>query len=196
MEKFTDGYKIDPNVGGKAAIERLLAAYGFRTRQALCEQVGVSKSTMANRYSRDTFPADWIIQCALETGVSLKWLTTGEGSMTFDPATDIEPIDKLKLIDGKLHPANYLMIDKALLPSNLTKALILIDGDSTYFLDKEIKEVSDGLWLIEIEGRSSIKKLTRIPIGRVKITGEDVSFECSLEEVKLVARVVLTLIKN
>lgn len=196
MEKFTNGYKIDPNVGGKAAIERLLAAYGFRTRQALCEQVGVSKSTMANRYSRDTFPADWIIQCALETGVSLKWLTTGEGSMTFDPATDIEPIDKLKLIDGKLHPANYLMIDKALLPNNLTKALILIDGDSTYFLDKEIKEVSDGLWLIEIEGRSSIKKLTRIPIGRVKITGDDVSFECSLEEVKLVARVALTLIKN
>ncbi|WP_204579013.1 helix-turn-helix domain-containing protein, partial [Citrobacter cronae] len=26
-----------------------------------------SKSTMANRYLRDSFPAEWVIQCALET---------------------------------------------------------------------------------------------------------------------------------
>ncbi|WP_223271247.1 helix-turn-helix domain-containing protein [Klebsiella pneumoniae] len=35
---------------------------------------------MANRYARDTFPADWVIVCHLETGVSLIWLSTGEGS--------------------------------------------------------------------------------------------------------------------
>ena len=51
----------------------------LKTRQALADHIGVSKSTLANRYMRDTFPADWIIQCSLETGASLTWLTTGNG---------------------------------------------------------------------------------------------------------------------
>lgn len=65
--KYLNEIKINPNQGGKAAIERLVKAYGFTTRQALADHLGVSKSTLANRYMRDTFPADWIIQCALET---------------------------------------------------------------------------------------------------------------------------------
>ena len=77
--KYPNEIKINPNKGGKAAIERLVEAYGFTTRQALADHLEVSKSTLANRYLRDTFPADWIIQCALETGTSLKWLTTGQG---------------------------------------------------------------------------------------------------------------------
>ncbi len=77
--KYPSEIKINPNKGGKAAIERLVEAYGFTTRQALADHLEVSKSTLANRYLRDTFPADWIIQCALETGTSLKWLTTGQG---------------------------------------------------------------------------------------------------------------------
>ncbi|WP_228706637.1 helix-turn-helix transcriptional regulator [Klebsiella pneumoniae] len=63
--KYLNEIKINPNQGGKAAIERLVKAYGFTTRQALADHLGVSKSTLANRYMRDTFPADWIIQCAL-----------------------------------------------------------------------------------------------------------------------------------
>ncbi len=73
--------RMGSDTGGKAAIERLLEAYGFTTKQALSEHLNVSKSTMANRVLRDSFPADWIIQCALETGVSLLWLATGQGSM-------------------------------------------------------------------------------------------------------------------
>lgn len=70
--------KINPNQGGKAAIERLEEAYGFTTRQALAEHLDVSKSTLANRYMRDTFPADWIIQCAFETDVPLNGLPLGK----------------------------------------------------------------------------------------------------------------------
>lgn len=77
--KYPNEIKINPNQGGKAAIERLVEAYGFTTRQALADHLEVSKSTLANRYMRDTFPADWIIQCAIETGISLNWLTTGKG---------------------------------------------------------------------------------------------------------------------
>ncbi|MDO1994297.1 helix-turn-helix domain-containing protein, partial [Escherichia coli] len=35
--------------GGQAVITRMLEAYGFKTRQALCEQFNVSASTMGTR---------------------------------------------------------------------------------------------------------------------------------------------------
>ncbi len=52
---------MDFSSGGKKVIERLVEAYGFSTRQASCDHLGVSKSTMATRYMRDIFPADWVL---------------------------------------------------------------------------------------------------------------------------------------
>ena len=74
------GIFMDLRKGGKAAIDCILEAYGYTTKQTLCDKLGISSSTLANRYLRDTFPADYVIQCALETGVALEWLVTGEGS--------------------------------------------------------------------------------------------------------------------
>ena len=75
-------YNFPSQSGGKEAITRILQAYGFSTRQALCDHLGVSQSTMANRWMRDTFPHDWLIACHLDTGASMLWLTTGQGSST------------------------------------------------------------------------------------------------------------------
>lgn len=72
---------MDFNSGGKKVIERLVEAYGFTTRQALCDHLGVSKSTMATRYMRDIFPADWVLQCLVDTGTSIDWLVSGKGEL-------------------------------------------------------------------------------------------------------------------
>jgi hypothetical protein len=66
-----DLIKAGNDSGGREAINRLIKAYNFSSRQQLCDHLSVSKSTMANRYLRDSFPAEWVIQCALETGISL-----------------------------------------------------------------------------------------------------------------------------
>ena len=70
---------VESNKGGKEVISRLVEAYGFSSRQALCNHLHVSQSTLANRSARDTFPADWVIICHVETGASMFWLTTGQG---------------------------------------------------------------------------------------------------------------------
>ena len=62
---------IMQNRGGQSVIDRILKAYGFSSRQAFCNHLGISQSTMANRYARDTFPADWVVICSMETGVAL-----------------------------------------------------------------------------------------------------------------------------
>ncbi|HGO4744211.1 TPA: helix-turn-helix domain-containing protein, partial [Klebsiella pneumoniae] len=53
-------FNFSSQSGGKEAITRILQAYGFSTRQALCDRLGISQSTMANRWMRDTFPHDWV----------------------------------------------------------------------------------------------------------------------------------------
>lgn len=44
---------VESNKGGKEVIFRIVEAYGFSSRQALCNHLGVSQSTLANRSARD-----------------------------------------------------------------------------------------------------------------------------------------------
>ncbi|ATM78706.1 phage repressor protein [Serratia fonticola] len=181
---------MDLNKGGRGAIERMVEAYGFSTRQALCEQLGVSKSTLATRYMRDSFPSDWVIQCALETGVSLAWLTSGLGKMFSDTDTDLLTIEKKKIIDGQLFDSNYLMLDKTNIPINFKSLIAIIDKDVTYISEKEYDSVDDGKWLIKIDENLSIRDITRTPGNRVRIKGTNSTFDASISEIDFVAKVI------
>lgn len=189
---------MDFKSGGRKAIDRLIEAYGFTTRQALCDHLGVSKSTLATRYMRDIFPAEWIIQGALETGVSLSWLTTGEGLM-FENAklNDVVQIPRKKLLDGKLYDSNFYMFDKAFLPDGLKDPVVILDGDITYIADRKFDEVQDGKWVVDIEGKVSVRDIIRIPGGKVRVEGGKFSFDCRLEDINfLIAIKSMFLITN
>lgn len=93
---------LDLDKGGHAAIERMIDAYGCGTKTALAELLGISKGTLSNRYLRDTFPADYVIQCTLETGASLQWLVIGEGNMFVLTQDENIKTPRLKLANGTL----------------------------------------------------------------------------------------------
>lgn len=57
---------------------------------------------------RDSFPSDWVIQCALETEVYLNWLTTGKGVIFENQQSDIIKIPCQKIFDGKLF--DYILL--------------------------------------------------------------------------------------
>ena len=177
--------------GGRAAIERLVEAYGFGTRQALSDHLGVSKSTLATRYMRDIFPSDWVIQCALETGVSLQWLTTGNGPMYEDGKNDIVSIPRSKLHGGALLQSNYYLFDKAFLPDGLQDPIVIVDGDVTYIADRMFDDVTDGKWLVEIEGKTSVRDLTRIPVGKVRVSGVGMAFDCGIDEIGVISKIIM-----
>lgn len=186
--KSPNGNTLNFDTGGREAIERLVSAYGFSTRQALADHLKVSKSTLANRYLRDTFPSDWIIQCALETGASLSWLASGVGSRFNNESNDTISIKNKKIINGDIYDANYYIFDKAVLPNDLINPLAITTDDKIYITDMQVTEVIDGEWLIEVEGKTSIRKLTLIPIKKVKVTSTEIDFECALEDIKVIAR--------
>lgn len=90
--------KAGNDSGGRDAINRLIKAYNFSSRQQLCEHLEVSKSTMANRYLRDGFPAEWVIQCALETGLPFYgWLLVKEICMRMRTKKQISRMNLLPL---------------------------------------------------------------------------------------------------
>lgn len=181
--------------GGREAIERLVEAYGFTTRQALADHLMVSKSTLANRYLRDTFPSDWIIRCALETGTSLAWLTTGNGPVFDDLRNDIVAITCKKIVDAELFDSNFYLLDKALLPDSIVSPLIVSDSETLILCEQEFDEITDGKWIILVEGKISIRMLTRIPVGRVKVSDANSFFECNIQDIQAIAKCKFSLMK-
>lgn len=182
---------IFQNRGGKEVIDRIIKAYGFTSRISLCKQLGVSQSTMANRYARDTFPADWVIICHLETNASLIWLSTGSGS-TFADGRDEKttPIRQMSITNGKMTSLPDIVVDKSTLPSGLSNPSIVVVERTSYLVDTYEGEVVDGYWLVEIDNLISIREIYRFPGGRLRIENGKASFECSAAEIKVLGKVI------
>ncbi|QPI41953.1 hypothetical protein I2D83_16030 [Pectobacterium aroidearum] len=50
-------------------------------------------------------------------------------------------------------------------------------------------EVTDGKWLVEIEGKTSVRDLTRIPVGKVRVSGVGMAFDCGIDEIGVVSKI-------
>jgi len=187
---------MDFKTGGQQVILRLVEAYGFSTRQMLCDHLGVSKSTLATRFMRDIFPAEWVIQCALETGVSLEWLTTGIGAMYSGTMSEICTLKNFKLDNGRLLESNYVYFDKSILPPFNAEIFSIKFGSNYLIFDKFVDELNDATWLIEIDGEFSVKIITKLPGNKVKITGENADFESSISDIKFIGKLLLEVNKK
>lgn len=182
---------ISQNRGGKEVIARILEAYGFTTRIALCNRLGVSQSTMANRYARDTFPADWVIVCHLETGASLIWLSTGEGSRFLGGQDEnITHLKRIDITNGNIATQNDVIADISTIPEGLLSPFILNADKTTYLADRYDGELVDGFWFIEIDGIVSVRELYRFPGGRVRVENGKASFECQIEDIKILGKII------
>ncbi|HBC2441264.1 TPA: phage repressor protein CI [Escherichia coli] len=194
--------------GGRDAINRLIKAYNFSSRQQLCEHLKVSKSTMANRYLRDSFPAEWVIQCALETGSSLLWLATGQGDMYADNCDSnilkndndvtIRPLSKIvapsikytELRNGELQSYDEILLDSRLVEGDSSNYLFIQTTTESFIVDVSVKQISNGSWLVDIDGVKSIVKVARIPGNKLVVHQEETTFECAVDDVAVVGRVV------
>lgn len=187
---------MDLTNGGRGAIERMVQAYGFKTRQQLCDQLGVSKSTLATRYMRDSFPSDWVIQCALETGMSLRWIAFGAGPQQDVGDIDVSTLPKSKLINGKLQDDGFYLFDKSFLPEQLQNPIVIVEQDAEHICERQFEDVRDGKWVIGIDGEIAIRTLTRMPKNRVYVDGGNSPFECNISELYIIAKIIKICLKS
>ncbi|EPX3841551.1 phage repressor protein CI [Enterobacter hormaechei] len=187
---------IEFSQGGAEVLDRVIQAYGFNTKLALAEHLDIASSSLANRYKRDFFPADIVVKCMAETGATLEWLATGQGRKFNDEDLDIMKLPRKKIVDGKLYESGFLMLDKVIflpgkpLPQN---PVCVIDNSLQYIIDQHFTEVYDDVWLVEVEGKTSVRTLTRIPVGKVRVSGVGMAFDCGIDDIKIIGRVVLTI---
>jgi len=129
-----------------------------------------------------------------ETDVTLEWLAKGTGKKYDDGKLDIMKFSRKKLVDGQLFESGYLMLDKVMflpgvpLPEN---PLCLLDEKIQYIIDQKFNDIYDGQWLVNIEGKVSIRNLVRIPIRKVRVSGVGMAFDCSLDDIEIIGRIVL-----
>nr|WP_239549503.1 phage repressor protein CI [Lelliottia amnigena] len=187
---------MDFNSGGKKVIERLVEAYGFTTRQALCDHLGVSKSTMATRYMRDIFPADWVIQCVMETAVSIEWLSFGTGVKKNKIDSELISLPKYLLQDGELKKTGSMTFDKEFLPECISNPMAILQYNNTYICDSNFEEIHNGNWVIDIDGIKYIRSITRLPGNKISIQMENLNFSCKIDEVEFLAKAILTCSPN
>lgn len=177
--------------GSKDPIERIVQAYGFSFRQALWRHLDVSQSTMANRIMRGNFPADLVLVCSMETGTSLEWLTYGRGDSNI-AKQDKTPtkIELKKITNGKFSSSDWVGYDAQLLPSDVKEPLLVHFEKENYLVDRTAAEITDGLWLIEIDKLISVKELYHFPGGRIRVENGKASFECKADDIKVLGKIV------
>lgn len=184
-------FNFSSQVGGREAIGRILQAYGFSTRQALCDHLGVSQSTMANRWMRDTFPHDWLIACHLDTGASLLWLTTGQGNPKAERSKSSALTLRLKEItNGVMRETSQIQYDSQLIPENVIAPYLVKFEMSTFLIGEFEGDINDGVWLIEMDGFASVRTVYRLPGGRLRVENGPASFECVASDVKPLGKAI------
>lgn len=189
--------QIDFSQGGTETLNRVIEAYGFKTKLALADHLGVASSSLANRYKRDFFPSDIVVRCMAETGATLEWLATGYGNKFDGESDDLIRVPKYKLVDGQLYELGAMKLDKAIFPPEKpmpNKPMSIAEGSKIYVIETEYTEIFDGEWLVEIEGKSGIRTLTRIPVKRLRVSGNgSAAFDCGIDDIRVIGRVILTI---
>ncbi|WP_165730812.1 phage repressor protein CI [Enterobacter hormaechei] len=177
-------------------LDRVVDAYGFTSKLQLADHFDMASSSLSARFKRGIFPADMVVRGVAETGASLEWLATGQGKKFDDEELDILKMPRRKIVDGLIYDAGMYMLDKvSFLPGVPlpTSPICVLEGNNQFIVDTSFTEVYDDQWLVEIEGKTSIRTLTRIPIKKVRVSGVGMAFDCGIDDITVIGRVVLTI---
>lgn len=186
--------------GGRAVLSRIIEAYGFKTQKELGEHLNISAGTISTWVRREYFPGDVVITCALDTGASLEWLATGEIGLApheESVALGIPKISKKILVAGKLDDDGFCYIDQSFVPDGvkLKNLNYVRSGKSSWLIEMGVNELSNGSWLLDIDGTLDVYAVSKRPCNKLCITSHDSEFECLANEV--IARgLVVVIFKN
>ncbi|ENG2550242.1 TPA: phage repressor protein CI [Citrobacter sedlakii] len=177
-------------------LDRVVDAYGFTSKLQLADHFDMASSSLSARFKRGIFPADMVVRCVAETGASLEWLATGQGRKFDDEELDILKMPRRKIVDGLIYEAGMYMLDKVTFLPGVPlpiSPMCVLEGNNQFIVDTSFTEVYDDQWLVEIEGKTSIRTLTRIPIKKVRVSGVGMAFDCGIDDITVIGRVVLTI---
>lgn len=180
--------------GGKSVLRRMLDAYGFRTQKELGDFLDISTATISTWVRREYFPGDAVVACALDTGVSLLWLATGQGNPGNPDAvlneTTFLTISRWSISSGALIKNGSWICDPSFAPVSTSNIGYVEKGLSSWLVDFDSTMLGNGAWLLNIDGVHDVYSVARIPGNKIKVSGLSSSFECSADDVACVGKVI------
>lgn len=186
--------------GGKTVLRRILDAYGFKTQKELGDHLSISSGTISTWVRREFFPGDIVITCALETGTSLEWLAIGKTSAYVSEEAlgrdNILVLKRFRINSGQLQELGVWIADPTFLDSLPEKSGFVEKDSEAWIVDFNNKHISNGLWLIDIDGSHDVYDVLKIPGNRIKLSRKDSSFECTTTEIVCVGKVKKIILSN
>jgi len=185
----------DAGISNEDVLNRICEAYGFTQKIQLARHFKIAASSLQNRYTRGSISYDFIVHCSLETGVDSRWLLTGEGEMLKPENTEagsnekLTSVKKFTLSEGRLLSETDMSIDPQLFNKIPSQPLCIKSDGKTHIIEQDAS-LSDGIWLVDIEGSISIRELTLLPSRKLHVAGGKVPFECGIDEIKTIGRVI------
>lgn len=206
----TDQAKLTPfdYEGGKIVTDRLHEILGTKTIRELGERLDVSASTIATWHKRALCPFEVLLRAHMYTGVSLKWLTLGEGS-PFPNRASIErskesfetklllDIESFNIKEGMLCNPQTLTFDKSYLDeAEVSNPIVIRDNKVTYIVDRNDTQVVSGTYLVDMDSLLSLNELQRLPGKKLAISFNGSTLTVEEDEIKVVGRVALVMEKK
>lgn len=184
--------------GGKPVLKRILDAYGFDTQKELADYLDIPTATISTWIRRDYFPGDVVVACAIDTGVSVEWLTNSSiKPLSNSGNPNILHIRSIKIVDGVLLSNGYFDIDRNLVTTaeKQDNLFFLVSNEKNMLLTNSRSEINNGLWLLKIGSVYDIYNVAVLPKSKIRLESNFGSFETLEAEVELVGKVILKLIK-
>ncbi|OMO28718.1 phage repressor protein CI [Vibrio lentus] len=194
--------------GGKIITERLCQALEVKNQRELSTLLDIPTSTMSTWHKRDLCPFEVVLRAHMYTGISVKWLTLGEGvpfpnrvssehqSKRLEPKVLFD-IDSFKILNGDLKELKTLTFDKSLLDEvSVTNAMAIRHGEFTSIIDKEVNQAVSGTYLVDMDGLLSLNDIQRLPGKKLAISFNGSTLTVDEDEVRVVGRVALVMEKK
>ncbi|QGG11575.1 phage repressor protein CI [Enterobacter cancerogenus] len=181
---------FESQISNEEVLDRICQVYGFTQKIQLANHFNIAASTLQNRYTRGNVSYDFAAFCALETGVNIQWILTGKGPQKSDESSKSSfELKSFTLSEGRLTETGVLNIDPELFEKRLKSAICVRSESKSYIAEKDAP-LADGLWIVDVEGAISLRELTVLPGKRLHVAGGKVPFECGIDEIKTIGRVV------
>lgn len=77
----------------------------------------------------------------------------------------------------------------------IQESFVITDNNSEFICDKEFDDIRDGKWVISIDGEITIRDITRLPGGRIFVEGGNRAFECKIEDIEIIGKIISLTVK-
>jgi hypothetical protein len=188
-------------INGREFTEKLKDVTGCKTYELLADYYGIPRATFSTWHTHNRTGWELIIRTHLATGASVRYLALGEGE-PFDNGEARTPTDAIavySIVNGELIEGTTVAIDPLTLDGyglKASKTLIVEADNQRCFINKNENNATSGRYLLEIDGAHSVNHVQRLPGKKLAISFGNSTIEASEEDINVLGRVTMSMVKE